>query len=198
MEIDTPKPGEDARTIIVIGSSTGGPRTLEVIFSKFPIVNAAIVIVQHMPLYINYALCKQLQESCLMNVTLANEGDDLEPGTIYIAPSEVHMRIEKNRIVNLFDDEKVQYVKPSIDVAMKSLVKNGHDRFIGVILTGMGQDGAEGIRHIKKIGGTTIAQNLRTCTIHSMPRAAFETGKVDHMLPPEGIRDRLIRIAGIM
>jgi two-component system chemotaxis response regulator CheB len=198
METDTNIYDEKPRTIIIIGSSTGGPRALRTIFSGFPLINASIIIVQHMPLYINHALCKQLQETCLMNVTLADDSERLEPGTIYVAPSEVHLSIEKNRICHLFDDEKVHSVRPSIDVAMNSLGKNGQDRFVGVILSGMGMDGADGIRHIKNIGGITIAQSLRTATIHSMPRAAFETGKIDHMLPPEGIREKLIRVAGIL
>jgi len=186
------------RTIVVIGSSTGGPRTLETIFSRFPLIDAAIVIVQHMPLYINSSLCRHLAKTSGMEVRIGEDDEPVEHGTIYVAPSDVHLKLVGNRTIRLFNDEKVQYVRPSIDVTMTSLERNSGDRFVGVILSGMGSDGAQGIRHIKTIGGTTLAQTLRTCAIHAMPRAAFETGRVDHMLPPEGIREQIIRIAGTL
>ncbi len=186
----------DGRTIVVIGSSTGGPRTLETIFYRFPPIDAAIVIVQHMPHYINSGLCRHLAETSRMAVRIAEDGKPVEHGTIYVAPSGVHLKLVGNREIRLFDDAKIQYARPSIDVAMMSLERNDNDRLIGAILSGMGSDGAEGIRHIKAIGGVTLAQALRTCAIHAMPRAAFETGRVDRMLPPEEIRERIIRIAG--
>lgn len=186
---------QDCRTIVVIGSSTGGPRTLETIFSRFPRIDAAIIIVQHMPHYINSGLCRHLAENSRMEVRVAEDGEPVQHGTIYVAPSDVHLKLVGNREIHLFNDEKVQYVRPSIDVAMTSLERNEGDRLVGVILSGMGSDGAEGIRHIKAIGGVTLAQALRTCAIHAMPRAAFETGRVDRMLPPEEIRERIIRIA---
>jgi two-component system chemotaxis response regulator CheB len=176
--------------------STGGPRTLETIFARFPQIDAAIVIVQHMPHYINSGLCRHLAEISRMEAWLAEDGEPVEHGTIYVAPSDIHLKLVGNREIRLFEDAKVQYVRPSIDVAMMSLERNGDDRLVGVILSGMGSDGAEGIRHIKAIGGVTLAQALRTCAIHAMPRAAFETGRVDRMLPPEEIRERIIRIAG--
>lgn len=191
-------PDPDRRTIVVIGSSTGGPRTLETIFSRFPLVDAAIIVVQHMPHHINSALCRHLTEISRMKVRIGEDGETMEHGTIYVAPSDIHLELLENRTIHLFNDEKVQFVRPSIDVAMRSLERNGDDRLVGVILSGMGSDGAEGIRHIKAIGGTTFAQTLRTCAIHAMPRAAFETGRVDQMLPPEGIRERIIRISGIL
>ncbi|MCM2464757.1 CheB methylesterase domain-containing protein [Methanoculleus oceani] len=196
--MDNSAPGRDGRNIVVIGSSTGGPRTLETIFSQFPLVDAAIVIVQHMPHYINNSLCAHLAKTCLMEVKIGEDGEPVEHGTIYVAPSDVHLKLLGNRTIRLFDDEKIQYVRPSIDVAMTSLERHRGDRLVGVVLSGMGSDGAEGIRHIKSIGGTTLAQALRTCAIHAMPRAAFETGRVDQMLPPEGIREKIIRIAGIL
>ena len=135
------------RTIVVIGSSTGGPRTLETIFSRFPLVDAAIIIVQHMPLYINSSLCRHLAKTTQMEVGIAEDGDPVEHGTIYVAPSDVHLKLVGNRTIRLFNDEKVQFVRPSIDVAMTSLEKSSGDRFAGVILSGMGSDGAQGIRH---------------------------------------------------
>ncbi|WP_048182087.1 CheB methylesterase domain-containing protein [Methanoculleus sediminis] len=188
----------DRRTIVVIGSSTGGARTLEVVFSQFPLVDAAVILVQHMPHSMNSALCRHIEEISFMDVRVPEDGEEIEHGKIYVAPSDVHLKLVENRKICLFNDEKVQYVRPSIDVAMMSLERRGSDRFAGVILSGMGSDGAEGISHIKSIGGTTFAQALRTCAIHYMPRAAFATGRVDQMLPPEGIRENIIRFAGIL
>ena len=185
------------RTIVVIGSSTGGLRALETIFAQFPLIDAAIVVVQHMPHYMNSALCRHLAKNCFMDVRIGEDGEGLEHGTIYLAPSNVHLKLLENRTIHLFNDRRVQYVRPSIDVAMMSLEQNG-DRVVGVVLSGMGSDGAEGIRHIKAIRGTTVAQAFQTCAIHAMPRAAFATGMVDLMLPPEGIREKIIRIAGIL
>lgn len=188
----------DGRTIIVIGSSTGGVRTLEVIFSQFPLLDAAIILVQHMPHSMNSALCRHINDISFMKVQIPDDGEEIEHGKIYVAPSNVHLKLVENRKIRLFDDAKVQYVRPSIDVAMTSLERRDGDRLAGVILSGMGKDGAEGIRHIRSIGGTTFAQTLQTCAIHYMPRAAFETGRVDQMLPPEGIRENLIQFAGIL
>ncbi|KDE54458.1 CheB methylesterase domain-containing protein [Methanoculleus sp. MH98A] len=188
----------DRRTIVVIGSSTGGARTLEVIFSQFPLVDAAVILVQHMPHSMNSALSRHIEEISFMDVRVPEDGEKIEHGTIYVAPSDLHLKLVENRTISLFDDEKVQYVRPSIDVAMMSLERRGTDRFAGVILSGMGSDGAEGISHIKSIGGTTFAQALRTCAIHYMPRAAFATGRVDQMLPPDAIRENIIRFAGIL
>ncbi|MCC7565125.1 MAG: chemotaxis protein CheB [Methanomicrobiaceae archaeon] len=187
----------DTRTILIMGSSTGGPRTLEQVFFRFPVVRAAIIVVQHMPAYINETICGRLQRICNMEIVIARDGDEIRHGRIYIAPSGSHLKIVDNRTICLFDDEKVHAVRPSIDVAMQSLAGRNGDTLAGVILTGMGTDGAEGIRHIKNIGGTTIAQDIKTSIVHSMPKAAFETGMVDFVLPPEGIRSKIFEIAGL-
>ncbi len=184
----------DSRKIIIIGSSTGGPRILDRIFRKFPRVGAAIVIVQHMPMHINLAIREHLDAMTQMRVKIAEDGETLEEGTIYVAPSEMHLRILDNRKINLFEDRKVHFVKPSIDVAMKSLTGKPGDLLAGIVLSGMGSDGADGIRHIKAMGGITVAQNMATSIIHSMPKAAFETGMVDFVLSPEGIRSKLLEL----
>ena len=97
------------------------------------------------------------------------------------------MKVLGNRMIKLVEGEKVNYVRPSIDVLMMSLNEDPITNIIGVIATGMGSDGAEGIRHIKNIGGTTLAQNEATCVIYGMPKVAFETGAIDFVLTPKGI-----------
>lgn len=99
-----------------------------------------------------------------------------------------------NRKVRLHDGDKVNFVRPSVDVAMQSMIATARDRIVGIVLTGMGADGAAGIAHIKRIGGTTIAQDERTSIVYGMPKAAFDTGCVDLVLPPEQIREKLVAL----
>jgi len=133
-----------------------------------------------------------------MTVKLAENGEMIRDGVIYIALSGVHLELNNNRKIRLFKDEKVNFVCPAIDVAMNSIIPWGDDRIIGVILTGMGKDGAQGLFHIKNIGGLTIAQDEESSIVYGMPKAAYETGAVDLVLPPEQIRQKLIQSVGII
>jgi len=184
-----------AKNIIVIGSSTGGPKTLTTLFANLPRLDASVILVQHMPKFMNESLRKRLDTSTEMEVILAQEGSLLHDGVVYIAPSEVHLELVQNNSIRLFKGEKVNYTCPSIDVTMMSLQKNLNEHFTGVLLTGMGKDGADGLSHIKYIGGVTIAQSEQTCMIYGMPKAAAETGKVDIVLSPQEIKSKLIEMA---
>jgi len=133
-----------------------------------------------------------------MEVYIGEDGMCLKNGTIVIAPSEVHLELDHNRTVKLIEGEKVNYVCPAVDVTMKSIQKSPEVNVIGVILTGMGSDGAEGISHIKQLGGMTIAQDEPTSVIYGMPRAAAETGNVDFILSPELIGDKLTQLVTSM
>lgn len=184
--------------LIIIGSSAGGPRVLKDIFHEVPRLKASIIVVQHMPKFINESICEMIGDQSQMKVRLARHGDLLEEGIVYVAPSENHLRLINNRQVELYDGEKVNYVCPSIDLAMQSLQKKTGQSLMGVILTGMGRDGAEGIQHIKKLGGVTVAQNEETSVIFGMPKEAIATGAVDWVLDPIQIRNKLIVYSGIM
>jgi len=186
------------KNIIIIGSSTGGPKTLNQIFSDFPLLNASLILVQHMPRFINQSVRDTIQRGTTMTVKIAGDGDMIRDGIIYIAPSETHLELKNNRMIYLTNSEKVNFVCPAIDVAMNSLKPSGNDRIIGVILTGMGKDGAQGLLHIKNIGGLTIAQDEESSIVYGMPKAAYETGCVDLVLTPEQIRQRLIQSVGII
>lgn len=185
------------KRIGVIGSSAGGPRILKEIFTGLPCLQGSLILVQHMPKFVNTTFCESLNEITEMNVKLAEEGEYIKPGFLYIAPSELHCGLVDNRIIHLFNAEKVHYVSPSIDVAMESIKNEVGLRPIGVLLTGMGKDGAEGIAHIKDLGGVTIVQNEQTSVIWGMPKAAISTGKVDFVLDPQEIRAKLIQEMGI-
>ncbi|NQV01948.1 MAG: chemotaxis protein CheB, partial [Bacteroidia bacterium] len=162
---------DNCRTIIVIGASTGGPQTLRKVVDRLPVLDACIIIVQHMPIHVNNSIRRSLSQLTDMEVYIGEDGMRLKNGTIVIAPSEVHLELDQNRTVKLIEGEKVNYVCPSVDVTMKSIQKSSEVNFIGVILTGMGSDGAEGISHVKQLGGMTIAQDEPTSVIYGMPRA---------------------------
>jgi two-component system chemotaxis response regulator CheB len=187
-----------ASSIVIIGSSGGGPRILKELFSGLPKLNGAIILIQHMPRFLNESIRQNLEEWSNMNVKIAQDNEQIENGTIYIAPSERHLELINNRQIRLFFGNKVHFVCPSIDVALKSLKWEFGIRHIGIILSGLGMDGAEGISYLKKIGGVTIAQSEETCAIYGMPKEAIETGNVELILTPDEIRDWLIELVGVV
>lgn len=182
--------------IVLIGASTGGLKILEELLPHLPVLKAAVVIVQHITPQIDQAFVKSLARVSAMPVMLAQEGHPLQAGQIYLAPGGVHLNLVRNQSFHLFHGEKVNSVCPAIDVAMKSLSAPVGIKLAGVILTGMGADGAAGITHIKQMGGITIAQDQKTSVIYGMPKAAAETGQVDFILPTLKIADKLREIFG--
>ena len=183
--------------IAVIGASAGGPRVLNQLFWEMPCLKGCMIVVQHMPKFINAPLAEGIGQNTGMRIKIAESLETLVDGTVYVAPSERHLVLENNRFIQLRAGEKVNYVCPSVDVTMQSLEASPPVRTVGVVLTGMGRDGADGIVHIKRIHGITVAQDEKTSTIFGMPKEAIATGFVDYILPPEQIRDRLIRWFGV-
>jgi two-component system chemotaxis response regulator CheB len=191
--------GNRPESIVIVGSSTGGPKVLErVVFRGLPRLNAPLVLIQHMPTTINQVFTDHLDRLMDMDVKLAEDGEPLRDGTVYVAPSERHLSLVANRRVGLSNGMKVNYVCPSIDVAMLSLKAMPELKTVGVLLTGMGRDGAAGMRHIKGIGGMTIAQDKASCDIYGMPKAAIDAGIVDLVLTPQEIRDKLVELVGVL
>jgi len=182
--------------IIVIGSSTGGPKVLNVIFEALPVLDAAIIIVQHIPVFFDKVIAERMNENTRHTVKLAEHGEALKPGVVYFAPAKRHLKLVKNSRVALTEEGKVNCCCPSIDVTMMSLVKDPSTRLLAAILTGMGHDGADGLAYVKSLGGTTLAQDEATSVIFGMPKGAIDTGKVDHVLEPVGISEKLVEFAG--
>lgn len=183
--------------VVIIGVSTGGPMTLKALFAELPPLNAAIVVVLHITPEMDYRIAEGLDACASMPAALAEDGEFLKAGNIYMAPGGFHLKLDGNYRISLWEGARVNYVQPSVDVAMMSLTRPvSSGEVVGVILTGMGKDGAEGIRHLKRIGGTTIAQDQRSCIIYGMPKAAVETGAVDYVLPPQGIAKKLVQLVG--
>lgn len=169
---------------------------LEELFSRLPRLNSRIIIVQHITPIIDEAFVKSLSRIASMPVSLATDGEMLKSGQLHVAPGGVHLTVENNARIRLVAGEKVNSVRPSIDVAMKSLIRPSSGRLVGVILTGMGSDGAAGIAHLKQLGGITIAQDQQSSVIYGMPKAAVETGKIDFVLSTPGIGKKLEELFG--
>ncbi len=186
------------QNIVIIGISTGGPKTLRSFFNGLPRLDASIVLVQHMIKCANKALCEALNGLTEMEVKIASHGEFIKPGVVHFAPSELHLKLVNNKTIQLVDGPKVCFVKPAVDVTMQSVRKAVGNNITGVIMTGMGMDGTKGMEHIKSIGGVTFAQDENSSIIWGMPKSAINTGKVDYVLPPEGIRNKLISQLGIL
>jgi two-component system chemotaxis response regulator CheB len=182
--------------LVLIGSSTGGLKVLEELLPRLPVLQAAIVIIQHITPHVDQSFVTSLSRISKMQVSLAQEGMSIKPGQVYLAPGGTHLTLIRNGMIHLHSGEKVNSVRPSIDVAMKSVTTPAGIMVVGVILTGMGADGAAGISHIKQLGGITIAQDQKTSVIYGMPRAAAETGRVDFVLPTVQIADKIKKLFG--
>lgn len=174
--------------VIVIGASTGGPKTVEKLLLELPAdLGVAILIVQHMPKGFTKSFADRLNRCCTIEVLEASDGIKIEKNKVYIAPGGYHMEVIKGEKIQLTDGPSIWSVKPAVDKLFISISKVWKGRAISVILTGMGRDGAEGTKAIKSVGGTTISQDEESCVIYGMPKAAYETGTVDYVLPLDKI-----------
>jgi two-component system chemotaxis response regulator CheB len=186
------------RNIVVMCASAGGPRILKKIFSGLPRLDCFILLVQHMPKFVNKSFTDHLNGWTEMDAKLASYGDCVEHGKILVAPTELHVELIDNYKIRLYEGEKKNFVCPSVDVTMLSLKRMPGIQFFGIILTGMGKDGAEGIQYLKQLDGITIAQEEKSCIIYGMAKEAIDTGSVDLILTPEEIRTKLIEWVGII
>ncbi len=161
-----------------------------------PRLALSILLVQHMPLYINERLRNSLDAVTGMNVLIAEDGMKIEPGQLLIAPSEQHMMVERNQVVKLVTAPPVCHVCPAVDVLMQSFTRIPRVELTGVILTGMGKDGADGVVHLTSLGAKTMAQDKESSAVFGMPRRAIETGVVDFVGRPKQIADKIRKLAG--
>ena len=174
--------------IIVIGSSIGGPKGLLSIFERLPgNYPVPIMVVQHIGKGFIDGLIKWISLSTLLSVVVAKNGEKVKPGCIYFAPGGYHMKINSNGEIIIYNGEPINSCKPSIDALFISAAESYKKRTLGILLTGMGKDGAEGLLSIKNIGGRTIAQNEETSLVFGMPAKAIEYGAANEVLPLEDI-----------
>jgi two-component system chemotaxis response regulator CheB len=166
--------------IVGIGVSTGGPQALEFVLSQLPgDFPGAITVVQHMPDGFTDMFARRLDEVCPLRVKEAQSGDLLLPGRVLICPGSRHMKVKRlplGDIAVLSDEPRVNGHRPSVDILLKSVAEEFRGNAVGVLMTGMGDDGAEGLGAIKREGGMTIAQSEESCVVYGMPKAAIERG----------------------
>ncbi len=179
--------------IIAIGTSTGGPSSLAEIIPLFPADTPPILIVQHMPPDFTARFAERLDVNSAIRVKEAGAGDRLEPGLALLAPGDYHMTVGKDGRVHLNKNPKVHGVRPAVDPMMITAAEVYGSNMIGVIMTGMGQDGASGIEVIKKNRGFTIAQDEESCVVYGMPMEAYKTGCVDRVVPLSQIPAEVLR-----
>ena len=188
------------RRVIAIGISTGGPNALQFVLSQIPAdFQSAIVIVQHMPEGFTEMFAKRLDECCALEVHEARSGDLLLAGRVLICPGNRHMmvrRMPRGDMVILSDGPPVNGHRPSADVLFHSVAQEFGLTTVGILMTGMGDDGAEGLGAIKAAGGMTIAQSEDTCVVSGMPRAAILKGYANKIVPLDGLSAYLIRNYG--
>ncbi len=181
MQNDTPKLDFN-NMIIAIGASTGGTEAILKILKELPKEMPPIVITQHMPKGFVSLYVQRIDPKCNLKIKLAEHGEFLSPGVVYIAPGgDFHTKILKigpSYKIALINSEKVSGHKPSVDVLFSSVAKSAKNNSIGVILTGMGSDGAAGLLEIKQAGGYTIGQNEESCIVYGMPMVAKKMGAV--------------------
>lgn len=180
---------------VVIGASTGGPKALYTVITALPKnLGVPVFVVQHMPIGFTKAFADRLNANSDIKVVEAAEGDAIEKDVVYIAPGGTHMEIGLDRKIHLNLEPPIWGVRPAVDKLFLSAVKLYGSRLVSAVLTGMGRDGANGTAEIKNCGGITLSEDRSTCTIYGMPKAAFETGKVDLVLPITDISNQITKI----
>jgi two-component system chemotaxis response regulator CheB len=190
---------ETTQKLIAIGASTGGTEALKEVLIRMPLQTPGIVIVQHMPANFTGPFAQRLNTLCKIEVKEAKDNDSVVTGQALIAPGDRHMVIRRSGAryyVELGGGEKVSGHRPSVDVLFNSVAQSAGANAIGVILTGMGGDGARGMLKMHQKGAKTIAQDEKTCVVFGMPKVAIEFGGVDKVVPLEMIPQAAMQLVG--
>lgn len=192
---------KDYEYLIAIGTSTGGPRALQNVLPLIPgDINGTIVVVQHMPPNFTKSLADRLNNLSDIVVKEGEEGDILQRGYCYIAPGGYHMRVLNNEghcTIHLSQEPAIKGLRPAADLLMESVAKIDNFKKLGIVMTGMGSDGSNGIIKIKKANGYTMAQDEETSVVYGMPRSAIETKHIDKIVPLDNIAYEITNIVGV-
>lgn len=181
--------------LLVIGSSTGGPSALVNVLKKIPTDNdIAIAVVQHVDEQFVAGFAEWLDDQLSLSVRLAENGDQLVPGSVLIASSDRHLLMNKNQTLGYSEEPKLYPYRPSINVFFESVAKYWQGQVVGVLLTGMGKDGAQGLLSLKQLGFETIAQDKETSAVYGMPKAAAELHAATQVLPLHEIGNAICKI----
>jgi two-component system chemotaxis response regulator CheB len=182
-------------TVIAIGASTGGTDAIARILTRLPESSPGLVITQHIPPQFSRAFADRLNALCKLSVKEAEDGDMLRPGCALVAPGDFHMVLRKRAggyCVNVKTGPKVCYQRPSVDVLFLSVAETAGAEAVGVLLTGMGADGAKGLLTMRQAGARTIVQDEATCVVYGMPREAAELGAAERILPLDQIAEAMM------
>lgn len=181
--------------VIAVGASTGGTRAIEAVLSTMPVTSPGTVIVQHMPENFTTSFARRLNKKCPMEIREARDKDRVVPGVALIAPGNRHMLLYRSGgtyRVKVKTGPRVHYQRPSVDVLFQSVAKNAGRNAVGVLLTGMGADGAKGLLSMRENGANTIAQDEKSCVVFGMPKEAIKLGAVDEVVPLSDISRSII------
>jgi len=185
---------------VAIGISTGGPQALEFLLAQLPSdFPGTMLVVQHMPSGFTEMFARRLDDLCALRVKEAQSGDMLQAGRVLICPGSRHMTVKRlpmGDVVVLNDEAPVNGHRPSVDVLFRSVAEEFGRLAIGVLMTGMGEDGAQGLGEVKKAGGMTIAQSEESCVVYGMPKAAVERGYVTRVVALDVLASTLQALCG--
>lgn len=194
---------KELKTLIAIGTSTGGPKALQAVLPNIPgDIPAAVLVVQHMPPGFTRSLAERLNTLSSLVVKEAEDNEEIKPGHAYISPGDYHMEVQKKAkdalYIKLNKSPAVGGHRPSVDVMMNSVASTRFPNVVGVIMTGMGSDGSEGVINIKNNNkGIIIAQDGKTCIVNGMPQSAINTGVVDEVVPLKSIAEAIVKYLGV-
>ena len=186
--------GQTSEQIIAIGTSTGGTQALEVVLTALPRICAGIVIVQHMPEMFTAAFAQRLDSLCQIEVLEAKNNDRVIPGRALIAPGGKHMMLKRSGAqyhVEVIEGPLVNRHRPSVDVLFRSVAKFAGKNALGIIMTGMGDDGARGLKEMRDAGAYTFGENEDTCVVYGMPKEAMKLGAVCEEIPLQQIAGKI-------
>ena len=191
--------GDAPRGIIAVGASTGGTEALRVFLTGLPTDCPPVAIVQHMPEVFTHAFAERLNKECRIEVAEARDGDRLRIGRALIAPGNRHMlinRSDEDLVVQIIDGPLVSRHRPSVDVLFRSVAISVGSKAVGVIMTGMGDDGAQGLYEMKEAGAATIAQDEASCIVFGMPKEAISRGAVSVVVSLEQLASAVLSVQG--
>ena len=182
--------------VIVVGSSTGGTDALRVFLGDMPEDAPPILVAQHMPESFVPSFVARLDSLCRLSVQLARQGEDIRPGTVYVAPGHAHLQIARapgmGYRTELNAAPPLNFHRPSVEMLFRSAAQVLGAQAVGVMLTGMGKDGAAAMLEMKQAGAYNLAQDEASCVVFGMPRAAIELGAVDEVLPLQEMAARAL------
>lgn len=194
-QANTTSLAETTHKILAIGASTGGTEALKDLLMALPRNAPGTIVVQHMPANFTGPFAERLNGICTMEVREARNGDSITPGVVLIAPGDYHMVVRRSGAryyVEIGSGEKISGHKPSVDVLFNSVAKIAGANAIGVLLTGMGADGAKGLLAMRHAGAKTIGQDEASCVVYGMPKVAYELGAVEKQLPLHKIASAIV------